>query len=129
MHFNRGILRSLEPKKVDPQMLHRNSPRLGEMLGEDDWFDKMAGIGRDQVRFAHMYKLHAFTNAQKAAILASDADPNSRMKKSNGAPNGNGRAKTVAAPAPSGSADAKALMDYMTERFARLERSLEKLTN
>ena len=26
-HFNRGILRSLEPKKVDPQMLHRNSPR------------------------------------------------------------------------------------------------------
>ncbi|HUO90076.1 MAG TPA: phytanoyl-CoA dioxygenase family protein, partial [Rhizomicrobium sp.] len=54
MHFNRGILRSLEPKKVDPQMLHRNPPRLGEMLGEDDWFDKMAGIGRDHVRFAHM---------------------------------------------------------------------------
>jgi len=29
-HFNRGILRSLEPKKVDVQMLHRNSPRLAE---------------------------------------------------------------------------------------------------
>ena len=68
-HFNRGILRSLEPKKVDPQMLHRNSPRLGEMLGEDDWFDKMSGIGRDYVRFAHMQQLHAFTNQQKTAIL------------------------------------------------------------
>jgi len=68
-HYNRGILRSLEPKKVDPQMLHRNAPRLGEMLGEDDWFDKMAGIGRDHVRFAHMQQLHSFTNQQKAKIL------------------------------------------------------------
>jgi ectoine hydroxylase-related dioxygenase (phytanoyl-CoA dioxygenase family) len=72
-HFNRGILRSLEPKKVDPQMLHRNSPRLGEMLGEDDWFDKMAGIGRDHERFAHMRHLQAFTNQQKAAILQETA--------------------------------------------------------
>jgi ectoine hydroxylase-related dioxygenase (phytanoyl-CoA dioxygenase family) len=72
-HFNRGILRSLEPKKVDPQMLHRNSPRLGEMLGEDDWFDKMRGIGRDHVRFAHMQQLHAFTNRQKAKILEAAA--------------------------------------------------------
>ena len=71
MHYNRGIRRSLEPKKVDPQMLHRNSPRLGEMLGEDDWFDKMDGIGRDHTRFAHMLKLHAFTEQQKKAILAS----------------------------------------------------------
>ena len=62
-HFNRGILRSLEPKKIDEQMLHRNAPRLGEMLGEDDWFDKMSGIGRDHERFAHMCQLHAFTNA------------------------------------------------------------------
>lgn len=69
-HYNRGILRSLEPKKVDPQMLHRNSPRLGEMLGEDDWFDTMHGIGRDHLRFAHMQQLHAFTTRQKALILA-----------------------------------------------------------
>ncbi len=69
-HFNRGILRSLEPKTVDPQMRHRNSPRLGEILGEDDWFDKLDGIGRDQVRFAHMQRLHSFTNRQKARILA-----------------------------------------------------------
>jgi hypothetical protein len=68
-HYNRGILRSLEPKKVDPQMLHRNAPRLGEMLGEDDWFDTMSGIGRDHVRLAHMHRLHAFTNRQKARIL------------------------------------------------------------
>src|SRR6516164_2102876 len=46
-HFNRGILRSLEPKKTDVQMLHRNSPRLCEMLGEDDWFDKLSAQGRE----------------------------------------------------------------------------------
>ncbi len=71
-HFNRGIFRSLEPKKVDPQMLHRNAPRLGEMLGEDDWFDKMHGIGRDHTRFAHMQRLHRFTERQKAALLTPD---------------------------------------------------------
>lgn len=68
-HFNRGILRSLEPKKTDVQMLHRNAPRLGEMLGEDDWFDKMSAAGRDYVRFGYMNKLHAFTEKQKRAIL------------------------------------------------------------
>jgi ectoine hydroxylase-related dioxygenase (phytanoyl-CoA dioxygenase family) len=69
-HFNRGILRSLEPKKVDVQMLHRNAPRLGEMLGEDDWFDKMTAQGRDHVRFMHMQQLLAFNEKQKRAILA-----------------------------------------------------------
>lgn len=72
-HFNRGILRSLEPKKTDVQMLHRNAPRLGEMLGEDDWFDKMSAAGRDHVRFAHMQKLHAFTDKGKRAILEGAA--------------------------------------------------------
>jgi hypothetical protein len=69
-HFNRGILRSLEPKKTDVQMLHRNAPRLGEMLGEDDWFDKMSAHGRDHVRFAYMQKLLAFNETQRGAILA-----------------------------------------------------------
>lgn len=68
-HFNRGILRSLEPKKVDVQMLHRNAPRLGEMLGEDDWFDKIDAHGRDYGRLAYMNKLHAFTEAKKREIL------------------------------------------------------------
>jgi ectoine hydroxylase-related dioxygenase (phytanoyl-CoA dioxygenase family) len=68
-HFNRGILRSLEPKKVDVQMLHRNPPRLGEMLGEDDWFDKISAQGRDYGRLAYMNKLHAFTETKKRAIL------------------------------------------------------------
>jgi ectoine hydroxylase-related dioxygenase (phytanoyl-CoA dioxygenase family) len=72
-HFNRGILRSLEPKKTDVQMLHRNSPRLGEMLGEDDWFDKMSAQGRDYGRFAYMNKLHAFTEEKRQAILAGAA--------------------------------------------------------
>ncbi len=69
MHYNRGILRSLEPKKVDPQMMHRNAPRLGEMLGEDDWFDKMHGIGRDQTRAAYMGQLLAFNDKQKRKLL------------------------------------------------------------
>ena len=73
MHFNRGILRSLEPKKVDVQMMHRNPPRLGEMLGEDDWFEKIDAHGRDYGRLAHMNRLHAFTEAQKAKILAETA--------------------------------------------------------
>ena len=68
-HFNRGILRSLEPKKLDNLLLHRNSPRLAEMLGEHDWFDKMQGTGRDYNRLAYMNRLHAFTEAQKQKIL------------------------------------------------------------
>lgn len=70
-HFNRGILRSLEPKKVDVQMMHRNAPRLGEMLGEDDWFDKLTAAGRDHERAAYMHKLQDFTDRQKREILAS----------------------------------------------------------
>ena len=41
------------------------------MLGEDDWFDKMSGIGRDQVRFGHMLQLHKFTDQKKREILES----------------------------------------------------------
>ena len=73
-HFNRGILRSLEPKRTDVQLLNRNSPRLGEMLGEDDWFDKMSASGRDHVRFMHMQRLLAFNEKQKRAILAGAND-------------------------------------------------------
>jgi len=69
-HFNRGILRSLEPKRVDVQMMHRNPPRLGEMLGEDDWFEKLSADGRDYGRLGYMNKLHAYTDEQKRAILA-----------------------------------------------------------
>jgi hypothetical protein len=54
-------------------MLHRNAPRLGEMLGEDDWFDKMSASGRDHVRFAYMQQLLAFNEQQKKQILAGPA--------------------------------------------------------
>lgn len=74
-HFNRGILRSLEARKIDVQMLHRNPPRLGEMLGEDDWFEKTTAAGRDYRRFEHMRKLHAFSEAGKRAILAGADAP------------------------------------------------------
>lgn len=73
-HFNRGILRSLEPKRVDVQMMNRNPPRLGEALGEDDWFDKIDADGRDQVRFGHMLALNHFNDQQKARILDSASD-------------------------------------------------------
>ena len=72
-HFNRGILRSLEPKRVDVQMMHRNAPRLGEMLGEDDWFDKLSAAGRDQVRAAYMIRLQAFTDRKKQELLQGSA--------------------------------------------------------
>ena len=69
-HFNRGILRSLEAKKIDEQMIYRNPPRLGEMLGEDDWFEKTTAVGRDYGRFNYMRQLLAFNEAGKQAILA-----------------------------------------------------------
>jgi ectoine hydroxylase-related dioxygenase (phytanoyl-CoA dioxygenase family) len=72
-HYNRGILRGLEPKKVDVQMLHRNPPRLGEMLGEDDWFDKLTAHGRDYERAAYMAKLQTFTDQRKRDLLAARA--------------------------------------------------------
>ena len=67
-HFNRGILRGLEPKRVDVQMLHRNPPRLGEMLGEDDWFDKLDANGRDYLRAGHMARLQKFTDERLKAL-------------------------------------------------------------
>jgi ectoine hydroxylase-related dioxygenase (phytanoyl-CoA dioxygenase family) len=71
-HFNRGILRSLEPKRVDPQLLHRNSPRLAEMLGEHDPFDTIAHIGRDTVHLEYMARLLRFTEQQKQKILRGE---------------------------------------------------------
>jgi len=110
MHFNRGILRSLEPKKLDNQLLHRNAPRLGEMLGEDDWFDKMSGIGRDHVRFQHMLNLHRFTDQQKKLILArGDASAANESRES----------------APR--LDSDAIIKCLSEGFKSLERSLDSL--
>ncbi len=117
-HFNRGILRSLEPKKTDVQMLHRNAPRLGEMLGEDDWFDKMSAQGRDYNRFAYMMKLHAFTEQQKKAILADGERPP--------ATNGNGMA---ARPANGLSPDAQAIIASIADGFTRLERSIQNIAS
>jgi ectoine hydroxylase-related dioxygenase (phytanoyl-CoA dioxygenase family) len=71
-HFNRGILRSLEPKRVDPQMLHRNSPRLAEMLGEHDPFDTIEHIGRDYPRLEYMARLQRFTEQQKQRVLRGE---------------------------------------------------------
>lgn len=68
-HFNRGILRCVEQKRPDVQLYARNPPRLGEMMGEDDWFDKMTSTGRDYVRQEHMRQLHAFTNKKLKALL------------------------------------------------------------
>jgi ectoine hydroxylase-related dioxygenase (phytanoyl-CoA dioxygenase family) len=69
-HFNRGILRSLEARRIDEQMIHRNPPRLGEMLGQDDWFEKTTAEGRDYIRFDYMRRLLAFNEAGRRALLA-----------------------------------------------------------
>ena len=65
-HYNRGILRGLEPLKIEAQMLNRNPPALAELLGEADGYDKMSANGRDQLRLEHMRKLHRFTQEHKA---------------------------------------------------------------
>ena len=56
---------------VDPRGDRRGLGQgCGEMLGEDDWFDKMSAAGRDYARFNYMQQLLAFTEKQKRAILA-----------------------------------------------------------
>jgi len=69
-HFNRNFLRSIDPKRPDVSLIARNPPRLGEMLGLDDGFDKLTSAGgRDFLRLEHTRQLHAFTRRQLRQIL------------------------------------------------------------
>lgn len=69
-HFNRNFLRSIDPKRPDVSLIARNPPRLGEMLGLDDGFDKLtAAGGRDYLRLQHTAQLHAFTRRKLKEIL------------------------------------------------------------
>jgi len=69
-HFNRNILRSIDIKRPDVSLLARNPPRLGEMLGVDDGFDKMTPAGgRDYLRLEHTRQLHSFTRRRMKEIL------------------------------------------------------------
>jgi len=69
-HFNRNFLRSIDIKRPDVALLSRNPPRLGEMLGADDGFDKMTPDGkRDYLRLEHTRQLHAFTRRALKQIL------------------------------------------------------------
>jgi len=73
-HFNRSILRSIDIKRPDVSLLARNPPRLGEMLGADDGFDKMTPAGgRDYLRLEHTRQLHAFTRRKMREILRAPA--------------------------------------------------------
>lgn len=71
-HFNRNFLRSIDIKRPDVSLLARNPPRLGEMLGADDGFDKMtlAG-GRDYLRLEHTRQLHAFTRRRMKELVSA----------------------------------------------------------
>ncbi len=69
-HFNRSILRSIDIKRPDVALLSRNPPRMGEMLGTDDGFDKMTPAGgRDYLRLEHTRQLNAFTRRKLKQIL------------------------------------------------------------
>ena len=69
-HFNRNFLRSIDPKRPDVSLIARNPPRLGEMLGLDDGFDKLTpSAGRDYLRLEHTRQLHAFTRRKLKEIL------------------------------------------------------------
>jgi hypothetical protein len=69
-HFSRNFLRSIDPKRPDVSLIARNPPRLGEMLGLDDGFDKLtAAGGRDYLRLEHTRQLHAFTRRKLKEIL------------------------------------------------------------
>ena len=69
-HFNRNFLRSIDIKRPDVALLARNAPRMGEILGADDGFDKMTADGkRDYLRLEHTRQLHAFTRRKMMEIL------------------------------------------------------------
>ena len=69
-HFNRNFMRSIDPKRPDVSLIARNPPRLGEMLGLDDGFDKLTPAGgRDYMRLEHTRQLHAFTRRKLKEIL------------------------------------------------------------
>ncbi len=69
-HFNRNFLRSIDPKRPDVSLIARNPPRLGEMLGLDDGFDKLTPAGgRDYLRLEHTRQLHAFTRRKLKEVL------------------------------------------------------------
>jgi hypothetical protein len=73
-HFNRSFLRSIDPKRPDVSLIARNPPRLGEMLGLDDGFDKLtAAGGRDYLRLEHTRQLHGFTRRKLKEILRAPA--------------------------------------------------------
>jgi len=72
-HFNRNFLRSIDPKRPDVSLIARNPPRLGEMLGLDDGFDKLTPAGaRDYLRLEHTRQLHAFTRRKLKEILQAE---------------------------------------------------------
>ena len=59
--------RSEAPGRV---LIARNPPRLGEMLGLDDGFDKLTPAGgRDYLRLEHTRQLHAFTRRKLKELL------------------------------------------------------------
>ena len=69
-HFSRNFLRSIDPKRPDVSLIARNPPRMGEMLGLDDGFDKLTPAGgRDQLKLEHTRQLHAFTRRKLKQIL------------------------------------------------------------
>jgi hypothetical protein len=73
-HFNRNFLRSIDIKRPDVSLLARNPPRLGEMLGVNDGFDKLTPAGgRDYMRLEHTRQLHTFTRRKMKEILREPA--------------------------------------------------------
>jgi hypothetical protein len=68
-HMNRGFVRTVQPMIAEANLLHRNSPRIGEMLGLDDQFGKMTADGRDFQRIDHINALQSFSEQQKKLVL------------------------------------------------------------
>jgi ectoine hydroxylase-related dioxygenase (phytanoyl-CoA dioxygenase family) len=68
-HMNRGFVRTVQPMIAEPNLLHRNSPRIGEMLGLDDQFGKMTADGRDFTRIDYINQLNAFSEAKRKKVL------------------------------------------------------------
>ena len=69
-HYFRRFLRPHETLVRDEKVLHRNPPRLHELLGLDDGCENGPFEGRDYKRFQYMAELNEFNDARRSELFS-----------------------------------------------------------
>lgn len=71
-HYFRNFVRPHEPLERSQNLLFRNPPRMQELMGMDDGFEKGDIKGRDYKRFQYMSELNSFNEARKLELLTPE---------------------------------------------------------